>query len=259
MVQDAPAPDIVFTTQLVSDTVSLPCRYLGKGVEQVAADRLMAKYHGNCSKYGYVKTNSVKILRVHDIRIDMSSLNATLKVPIDFTMETFNPMEGSILLGKVRNINPDAGILVVIIHDDHDVMSVIVPKRIASIKSNMDLDTVFIGMRAKVKIIKRQIQVGEDTLFAIGAIVSNPNDINPLPPDVEVVADDAAALLVDNADDQSIVGVVESDSDTEEAKSEGTIVFDEDLSESASDEEECEDGECDDPVDNTDAVSEKSE
>jgi DNA-directed RNA polymerase subunit E'/Rpb7 len=235
--------ELSFTTEVIKDRVKLPCRYFGDGIRRVLLDRLRAKYEGRCSKYGYINANSVELRSVEKISIDMHSLRGNLNAELSFSAEVFNPLENSVMRGVVRNVNT-AGVLVIVRNLERDVMSVIVPKRIAVIQSNIDLDTLQIGMKVQVKIVKRQVEVGQSTLYAIGTIVAGPGD--PTPGVVDDDASGAHGLLAD-IEDESIIGDVDLESTASGDQVGGSdcasvIFFDEDDASSdgeSFDEEEC--------------------
>ncbi len=181
--------DNIFVKSILTDTVKIDAKYVSKNYKDVVKEMIKKRNEGVCTKHGYIKPNSLEILKYSVGKLRMISLNGDILCTAQFKADICNPVIGSVVKGKVTNINK-FGVLVEtttkILDEDGNpkiipVMEIIITKQ-GAIKSDIDISKVAINDQVNVKILGKKFELNDKKISAIGCIVSNttlPTEDNP--------------------------------------------------------------------------------
>lgn len=152
--------------ELHSEFVSVIQRKLRKNLE------------GVCSRYGYIRPNSIEILRRSAGQFVKQHFNGHIRFELVCKAEVCNPAHGMVLKAYVRNKNA-MGLLAesFIRIDDKDipVLDIIVPKRAAGIASEIDLEDMQVGDEVYVSVQGKRYQLNDKKISIIGRAVRDPS------------------------------------------------------------------------------------
>jgi len=158
---------IKFTTSLY-----LKPHELNKDYDNKINKKLKDKLEGICSKHGYIKKDSIKIVKKSIGNIIKQHFNGNVYYNIQCIAEICNPVNGSVTKCKVKNKN-SMGLLAQGFYDNYPVLEIIIPKISAGIKSEVDLDTINIGDEVFVEICGKKLVLYEKFISIIGRIIKS--------------------------------------------------------------------------------------
>ena len=151
---------------------------INEKIEDVFLKKIKDKYEGLCTKHGYIKKNSIKIIKRSIGNILQEHFNSTINYNFQCTAEIFNPTKGSIIKAIVQNKN-EMGILAKSFYENDAILEVIIPKISAGIKSDIDLTELNIGDEVFVEIYGKKFILYDKFISIIGKAINKDNlDIN---------------------------------------------------------------------------------
>lgn len=189
-------------------------------------------YENVCSKYGYIKNNSIKILKRSIGTIKTQHFNGNVCFDVVCIAEICNPIQGSIIKCKVKAKN-SLGLLAEGYYDKIPILEIIIPKISAGIQSEVNLDTISIGQEIKIEVCGKKYQLFDKHISIIGkaikdkaefiktAIIEDNNDDDVIKDDgvvdddIEIFDDDE---VIEEDEDEEQKKVVTDELDDEEEK-----------------------------------------
>jgi DNA-directed RNA polymerase subunit E'/Rpb7 len=168
----------VFVKSLLMDRVRLAPSEVAKDYRDTVATKLRAKVEGKCSRHGYVRPNSVDIVRIQPGTLRMFSLNGDVMYTVYYKALVCNPAVGSIVEAKVTNTNK-FGVLAEVqidVSDDHGapkrttVMEIIIAKQ-GAFASDINLHTVEVGDVVNIEILGKKFELNDKRISSFGKIV----------------------------------------------------------------------------------------
>ena len=151
---------------------------INEKIEDVFLKKIKEKYEGLCTKHGYIKKNSIKIIKRSIGSILQEHFNSTINFNFQCVAEIFNPTKGSIIKAIVQNKN-EMGILAKSFYENDAILEVIIPKISAGIKSDIDLTELNIGDEVFVEIYGKKFILYDKFISIIGKAINKDNlDIN---------------------------------------------------------------------------------
>jgi DNA-directed RNA polymerase subunit E'/Rpb7 len=170
-------------------TIILTPSEINKDFETTILTKLKLNYENICSKYGYIKKDTIKIIKRSVGQLKKEHFNANMYFDIICIAEICNPAQGSIIKCKVKAKN-SLGILAEGYYDNIPILQIIIPKISAGIQSEIDIDTIKIDDEIKIEVCGKKYQLFDKHISIIGkAIKSKPEYIKN-------------AIITDNADDE---------------------------------------------------------
>ena len=170
-------------------TIILTPSEINKDFETTILTKLKLNYENICSKYGYIKKDTIKIIKRSVGQLKKEHFNANMYFDIICIAEICNPAQGSIIKCKVKAKN-SLGILAEGYYDNIPILQIIIPKISAGIQSEIDIDTIKINDEIKIEVCGKKYQLFDKHISIIGkAIKSKPEYIKN-------------AIITDNADDE---------------------------------------------------------
>ena len=208
-----PSASPIFVSSIIYETVRLDAVELTNRFRDTILEKLRIRLEGKCSRHGYIKANSVEVMRVAPGMVRAFSLNGDAIFNVQVRADVCNPPVGSVVAGKVVRTNR-FGVLVSVMQEEDEgvidgaeqtatrrrhhhasVMDVIVAKQ-ASFKSFVDLAALQPGDMVAMEIVGKKYAVNDDHICAIGKVLARIEDAggaDPVALDAIVTPDDAEA------------------------------------------------------------------
>ncbi len=174
--------DDIFVPSLLNEKIKLSPKYLNKDYKDKILEILKVKNEEKCSKHGYIKRNSIEIVKVSAGQLETHTLHGFVRFLVKFKALVCNPTNGSIVKSRVVNTN-NFGVHCVCenITDNGDrelIIDIIVPKKSISIQSNqnINLDVLQKNDIVFVEVIGKKYEINDKRIQAVGKIVSDDNN-----------------------------------------------------------------------------------
>lgn len=228
-----------FDTNL-QDVVKLAPKMLTKSYENNILETLKHKYEGICSKFGYIKHESIELKKVNIGKVEMSTFHGYVLFNVEFLAKICNPAIGSVIKCVVKNTNSFGILCTSGIYDNnryYNVLNVVVPKLNESDNIDM-LNNINIDEEVNIEILGKKYILNNENIHIFGKLIDKTSttkvdldytedkaeiesvdeDINEVDQDLELEEDDDEQEEqeddVDEDADSDIV--VEDDEDTNE-------------------------------------------
>lgn len=209
----------LFTPIKFTTNINIKPSDINSDYEDLFIKKLKKDLEGMCTKHGYIKKNSIKIVKRSIGTIIRQHFNGNLLYELNCTADICNPVIGSIAKCKVKNKNT-MGLLAQGFYNEDPVLEVIIPKISAGIKSEIDLDIVNIGDDILVEVCGKKFVLYDKYISIIGRVIKSKteNIQNKIDDDDEDDDDDKTSEneIFDDINDT----VVDDDDDNDEDDSE---------------------------------------
>lgn len=158
-------------------TIILTPSEITKDFETTILTKLKLNYENICSKYGYIKKDTIKIIKRSVGQLKKEHFNANMYFDIICIAEICNPAQGSIIKCKVKAKN-SLGVLAEGYYDNIPILQIIIPKISAGIQSEINIDTIAIDDEIKIEVCGKKFALFDKHISIIGrAIKSKPEFI----------------------------------------------------------------------------------
>ena len=178
-------------------------------IDDAILSALKEKYEGRVTKYGYIKEDSIEIIK----RSAGTSMKEHFNSSFNFKAICYalicNPSIDTILNATITSSN-NAGFKAEVKEDEKVIIDIIIPRLTAGIKHEYDIEDLEIGQEVFVKICRKRYHFADTKIVIIGLVINNPNNIN-----VNEV-DEIEDLVEKNKDDSNDVDELVIDSDNED-------------------------------------------
>jgi DNA-directed RNA polymerase subunit E'/Rpb7 len=218
--------------------------------ENTILKKLKTLYENVCSKYGYIKNNSIKIIKRSIGIIKSQHFNGNVCFDVVCTAEICNPIQGSVIKCKVKAKN-SLGLLAEGYYDKIPILEIIIPKISAGIQSEVNLDTINIGQEIKIEVCGKKYQLFDKHISIIGKAIKNKEEF-------------IKTAIIEDTDDDIVIGKDEVEDDIEIFEEDDIIEEEEDenkkmVVEDEEEEDEEMSGGDDDFIDETEDLPEDEE
>ena len=153
-------------------TITIKPNELDNNFEETILNKLKQNYENICSKYGYIKNNSIKIIKRSIGTIKNQHFNGNISFDLVCIAEICNPIQGSIIKCKVKAKN-SLGLLAEGYYDKIPILEIIIPKISAGIQSEINLDNISIGQEIKIEVCGKKYQLFDKHISIIGRAIKN--------------------------------------------------------------------------------------
>jgi DNA-directed RNA polymerase subunit E'/Rpb7 len=201
-------------------TIILTPNELNKTFENTILTKIKATLENSCSKHGYIKRDSIKIIKRSPGYIKESHFNGNIAYDLNCIAEICNPAQDSIVKCIVKAKN-NLGLLAIGKYEDMAILEVIIPKITSGILSDVNIDNINIGDEINVIVCGKKFTLYDKMISIIGRIIKDKN------------SDDISAIEEDEDDSPSI-----DDEEEEQLSLGGDELFDDDLYEEEDEEDE---------------------
>jgi len=157
-------------------SIQLKPNELGKNIDEILFSKLKGNLENMCSKHGYIKKNSIKIIKRSIGRLVIPQFNGQVHFDLQCVGEICNPAQGSIIKCTVKAKN-SLGVLAEGFHDNIPILQIIVPKISAGFQSEIDIDTISIGEQINIEVCGKKFMLYDKHISLIGKAIKD-NDEN---------------------------------------------------------------------------------
>ena len=239
--------------------VQLSAEEIDSNYQERILDKLKDKYEGKCSKFGFIKPDTLQIFKRSYGSFIKEHFNGFIKYEIICKAEVCNPIQGSIIQAVIRNKN-QMGILAessIELNDNKiPILDIIIPIRSVGIISEVNLDNLQIDNVIKIEVVGKKYQLNDKKISIIGRVISS--DITEEENNIEFdeIEDDLNEEDYEFEDDTALIdGGGEDDDENKKVildDEENTLDEEEDSEDDFEDEENFDEDFEDDDLDNMD-------
>ena len=197
-------------------SITLKPNELDENFEKTILKKLKDNYENVCSKYGYIKNNSIKIKSRSIGLFKPQHFNGNVSFDVICLAEICNPIQGSIIKCRVKAKN-SMGLLASGYYDKIPILEIIIPKISAGIQSEINLDNVAIGQEIKIEVCGKKYQLFDKHISIIGKAIKDKAEI-------------IKTAIIEDADDE--LGIIKEDEE------ENLELYEEDINLDENDNEE---------------------
>ena len=165
-------------------TIILTPNELNKNFENSILTKIKATLENSCSKHGYIKKDSIKIIKRSPGYIKESHFNGNIAYDLNCIAEICNPAQDSIVKCIVKAKN-NLGLLAIGNYEDMAILEVIIPKISSGILSDVNIDNINIGDEINVIVCGKKFTLYDKMISIIGKIIKDKfnDDINVIEED----------------------------------------------------------------------------
>ncbi len=156
-------------------TVQLQPKEITNKFEDYILNKLRTNLENVCSKHGYIKKNSIKIVKRSAGYFKEQHFNGNIAFDLNCIAEICNPAQDSIIKCKVKAKN-NLGLLAEGIYDDTAILEVIIPKISSGIQSEINIDTVNIGDEVKVQVCGKKFTLYDSKISIVGKVIKDKDE-----------------------------------------------------------------------------------
>lgn len=166
---------MLFSTVQFKTSVQLTAREVEGDLEETIKHRLRQDLEGRCSRYGFVKPDSVEIVRRSAGQLVKQHFNGHVQFDMVCRADVCNPHKGLVVNTRVVMRN-EMGVLAEAAIDvggkKVPVLDVIVPLRAAGIASTVNIAEAAVGDTLFVEVLSKRYQLNDKKISIIGRAVS---------------------------------------------------------------------------------------
>ena len=204
------------------DVVKIPPRLLNSDLKTNILHALQRKYEGVCSKFGYIKRGSVRVVDVNNGEIETSTFHGYVNFRVSFLSQICNPAINSVVRCVVRNIN-SFGILCAAGYKEgdtlHSILNVVVPKQNHNGDSDYlaMIDMVNINDHINVEILGKKYILHNKSINVFGRMVAMGDvDVNGSLDNEECTRNGISEDCDDLSENDELPDALDGDSDAED-------------------------------------------
>lgn len=213
-------------------TIILTPNELNKHFENTILTKVKATLENSCSKHGYIKKDSIKIIKRSPGYIKEAHFNGNIAYDLNCIAEICNPAQDSIVKCIVKAKN-NLGLLAIGKYEDMAILEVIIPKITSGIHSDVNIDNINVGDEINVIVCGKKFTLYDKMISIIGRIIKDKvdDDISVIEededdsPSIEDEEEDILAFEDDVLNDDNDVYEEEEEDDVDNVRK---IIIDED-------------------------------
>lgn len=214
----------IFQTFEMKEKVALSGRYLNKHLRESVGNELKNALEGVCSRHGYIRPGSVKVLSIGPGVVAMENRGSTT-FSVDFEAEVCNPLLDSVITCRVESSNNMAALVVNV--GEPRVLEVLVPAESKLYDHEAPFETLKVGSSASIRVKGKKFLLGQRTIVCTGQIVAvqrtDPHTVASEDPMDPMETNDPAEHADNIGEELDEAGTEESDTEDEGAEQELAI------------------------------------
>lgn len=140
--------------------------------EETILKKLKNNLENMCSRHGYIKNNSIKIIKRSIGQYKKQHFNGNILFELQCIAEICNPAKGSIIKCRVKAKN-DLGLLAEAYYENIPILEIVVPKLSAGIQSEVNIEKINIGEEINIEVCSKRHQLFIKTISIIGRVIKN--------------------------------------------------------------------------------------
>lgn len=203
-------------------------------IDDAILEKIQSKYENKITKYGYIKENSIEIIKRSPGIAMKEHFNSSFQFKAVCYALICNPSIDTILEATIVSSN-NAGFKAEVKDTDGKVIiDIIIPRLTSGIKHEYDIEDLSVGSNVFVKICRKRYHYNDNKIVIIGLVINNPNDndteepeelvdtINTAKSDEDNYSDNGDAsydqddAIDSNVDNDSVIDLVEFKEDEDE-------------------------------------------
>jgi len=165
-------------------TIILTPNELNKHFENSILTKIKATLENSCSKHGYIKKDSIKIIKRSPGYIKEAHFNGNIAYDLNCIAEICNPAQDSMVKCIVKAKN-NLGLLAIGIYENMAILEVIIPKITTGILSDVNIENINIGDEINVIVCGKKFTLYDKMISIIGRIIKDKVD-----DDISVIEED---------------------------------------------------------------------
>lgn len=217
-------------------SVQLKSTEIGKNIDDILLSKIKNNLENMCSKHGYIKNNSIKIVKRSAGQLVVSHFNGNITYNMQCIAEICNPAHGSVLKCRVKAKNA-LGLLADGFYDNIPILQIIIPKLSAGMKSEINIENIKIGEEINIEVCGKKFLLYDKYISIIGRAIKDRTE------NIQNVVENLSEI-----DERSVIG---DDNDINDI-----IEFEDEESEVASNNEDSEEDEEGDDASNIEDIDE---
>ena len=159
--------DNLFIRTTVNKSISIEPKYINEQINDYLLKKLKTKLEGKCLKNGYIKKDSMKILKRSIGSVMTSQFNGNVLYNVLMSVELCNPLEGAVIEVQVKNINK-MGILCGVPDDDDSPLHILLAKQHHI--ENETFNNLSVNDIVKCKILGKRYEFGDSQISIIAIL-----------------------------------------------------------------------------------------
>ena len=225
-------------------------------IDDAIQQKIQTKYENKITKYGYIKENSIEIIK-RSAGISMKEhFNSSFQFKAVCYALICNPSIDTILEAEIVSSN-NAGFKAEVKDNDKVIIDIIIPRLTTGIKHEYDIEDLNIGDNVTIKICRKRYHYNDSKIVIIGLVINNPNDdneeeteefVDTVVPTDDITEDEIIDIddgddddgIDSNDDDDSVIDLVDTkevENDVEEVDEETDDELDDDIEDIDDDDE----------------------
>jgi hypothetical protein len=216
-------------------TIILTPNELNKNFENTILTKIKATLENSCSKHGYIKKDSIKIIKRTPGYIKEAHFNGNIAYDLNCIAEICNPAQDSIVKCIVKAKN-NLGLLAIGKYEDMAILEVIIPKITSGILSDVNIDNINIGDEINVVVCGKKFTLYDKMISIIGRIIKDKynDDISVMEededdtPSIEDEEEDILSYVDDELIDDNDLSDEDEDEDVDNIR---TVIIDDEIEE----------------------------
>jgi hypothetical protein len=175
---------------------------LNKTFETTILQKIKSTLENSCSKHGYIKKDSIKVIKRSPGYIKEAHFNGNIAYDLNCIAEICNPAQDSMVKCVVKAKN-NLGLLAIGKYEDMAILEVIIPKITSGILSDVNIDNINVGDEINVIVCGKKFTLYDKMISIIGRIIKDKvdDDISV----IEEVEDDSPSIDDEEEDNLSYV------------------------------------------------------
>lgn len=245
-------------------TIILTPSEMTASFDSIVFNKVRSILENCCSKHGYIKKDSIKVIKRSAGYFKESHLNGNVAFDLNCIAEICNPAQDSIIKCEIKAKN-NLGLRAIGIYEDMAILEVIIPKITSGIQSDVNIDNIKIGDHVNVQVCGKKFTLYDKMISIVGKIIKDKDDVVQ----VQEIDDDNLSIDEENnseIDEGNYDGIELYNDDEEDDDEEnnykfknkgiknvgGNLDFDEDIEEEEEDELEDDEEEEEDELEELD-------
>tara|TARA_B100000795_G_C22741756_1_gene415659 strand:- start:201 stop:980 length:780 start_codon:yes stop_codon:yes gene_type:complete len=209
--------DKLFIPIKFNTTITLLPKELSDDFENTFLKKVKNNLEGMCSKHGYIKKGSIKIIKRSIGQFKKQHFNGNIIYDLNCLAEICNPAQGSIIKCKIKNKNT-MGLLAEGLYDGIPILEIIIPKISAGIISEINIDEVNIGDYINIEVCGKKFMLYDKNISIIGRAIKNKEE------NIKNIIQDEAIENDDDDIEPNILGDNYDEDDDDNSDDEDNII-----------------------------------
>ena len=157
-------------------TVILTPKELNKNFDNTIISKIKSTLENNCSKHGFIKKDSIKVIKRSAGYFKESHLNGNVAYDLSCIAEICNPTQDSVIKCVIKAKN-NLGLRAIGTFEDMSILEVIIPRITSGIQSEVNIDDVNIGDTVNVRVCGKKFTLYDKMISIIGKIIKDKEEV----------------------------------------------------------------------------------